>query len=494
MIEGELRVRRKDGHEDTIVIARSPFTLGRSGADVNLDDTAVSRRHCEIVEVNGGWVLRDLGSSNGTYVNGAKITEHPLVDGNRVKLGQTELVFRLRVMPAAGAPVAAGPGGMNLAEDTALWNLIELSVAAGEPGPWMKGYLEALLKRFRSERGFIVQHERLTGALKPLVTVSMDFVAPSPDGERAFSHSIAEQALQSRRAVSTTDADVDPRFRDATSVAKYDINAVLCAPARWQGEAVGVVYLERVISESPYTDEDAQHLQDLADLLGVAMMAWRGSVMESKEAWEREVLARNFPEPAVHALLRAGGASSFKRQAREVGVLVVHLSKMSDLINGLQDEPWKMLSQFYAQMHEILFRHGGALVSGDCAQFGTFEDDAGEFQGEAIRAAVEIQRVARPLVNRLAREMKLSLSVGIGVASGQVLTGYFGAGQRVDFQGFGEVYTVARGTAFQAEDGEVLVEQNTFNKVRLYFTTHRIAPVSLTGVARQIQLYRVVPF
>jgi len=491
---GELRFRRKDGHEEIVVLVRTPFALGRSGSDMNLDDTAVSRRHCELVEVGAGWVLRDLKSSNGTFLNGVRVTEQPLKDGDRVKIGQTEIVFRVRVAASGQAAGASpGAGGINLAEDTALWNIIELSVGAGESAHWLRAYLETLMKRFQSERGFIVEYERLTEAVKPLASVAMEFVEQGPDGERAFSRSIVDQAVASKHAVATTDAEVDPRFRDATSVAKYDINAVLCAPARWQGEPVAVVYLERVISKSPYTDEDAQQLQDLADLLGIALMAWRGHHMEHRETWEREQLARNFSEATVQKLVGRGGANAVKRQAREVCTLVMHLGRLSEMINSIDHEPWKLISQFYAQAHEIIFRHGGALIAGDCAQFGTFEDDE-EFQGEAVRAGVEIQRIARPMVNRVMRELKLPISVGIGISTGQALTGYFGAGQRVDFHGFGEVYTVARGTAAQAEDGEVLVDQNTYNGVRLHFTINRIAPVSLTGVARQIQLYRVVPF
>jgi hypothetical protein len=62
--------------------------------DVVLADTGVSRRHAELVTTDSGTLLRDLGSTNGTYVNGVRVTEQALHDGDRLTLGTTDLVFR----------------------------------------------------------------------------------------------------------------------------------------------------------------------------------------------------------------------------------------------------------------------------------------------------------------------------------------------------------------------------------------------------------------
>jgi len=65
--------------------------LGRGvEADVQLTDTGVSRRHAQI----SGRRLTDLGSTNGTRVNGTRVTEADLVDGDRLTLGATEIVYR----------------------------------------------------------------------------------------------------------------------------------------------------------------------------------------------------------------------------------------------------------------------------------------------------------------------------------------------------------------------------------------------------------------
>jgi pSer/pThr/pTyr-binding forkhead associated (FHA) protein len=73
----------------------SGATIGRAGCDVILSDPDVSRRHAAIHEAGDGVSIEDLGSTNGTYVNGERIdAPRPLRDGDEVKIGST--VWRLR--------------------------------------------------------------------------------------------------------------------------------------------------------------------------------------------------------------------------------------------------------------------------------------------------------------------------------------------------------------------------------------------------------------
>ena len=51
--------------------------------------------HAQITETEGGWLLRDLSSENGTYVNGQRVTERLLADGDRVQFGTSRFVLRL---------------------------------------------------------------------------------------------------------------------------------------------------------------------------------------------------------------------------------------------------------------------------------------------------------------------------------------------------------------------------------------------------------------
>lgn len=71
-----------------------PFTIGRiENADLQVDSTRVSRHHAQIVLENGRFLLRDLGSTNGTYVNGKQIESAALADGDTVLIADFELTF-----------------------------------------------------------------------------------------------------------------------------------------------------------------------------------------------------------------------------------------------------------------------------------------------------------------------------------------------------------------------------------------------------------------
>lgn len=75
-------------------LVRAITQLGRgSECDIRVEDPGVSRKHCEIV-IGQPVVLRDLNSTNGTVVNGKRITQMDLADGTEIKLGGTTLVFR----------------------------------------------------------------------------------------------------------------------------------------------------------------------------------------------------------------------------------------------------------------------------------------------------------------------------------------------------------------------------------------------------------------
>jgi hypothetical protein len=84
--------------EHSFAIGDQPFTLGRGkDNDVQIrDDTGVSRKHCAVRCEGGRYVVRDTGSTKGTYVDGQRVQQAPLVDGAVLGLGDTQYVFRLR--------------------------------------------------------------------------------------------------------------------------------------------------------------------------------------------------------------------------------------------------------------------------------------------------------------------------------------------------------------------------------------------------------------
>lgn len=87
-----------------------PFTLGRDpGNDIIVRDPKVSRHHAEIVFERGFFVLHDLASANGTYVNGKRVRVAPLTHGARLRLGNTYGRFSEELPTESEAPATDEP-------------------------------------------------------------------------------------------------------------------------------------------------------------------------------------------------------------------------------------------------------------------------------------------------------------------------------------------------------------------------------------------------
>jgi pSer/pThr/pTyr-binding forkhead associated (FHA) protein len=86
---------RDDSGNRTVPLGRDVTTIGRlPDCDIVLRDTGASRRHAQIKRAGAGWTLTDLGSTNGTKLNGATVQSRELDDGDRITIGSTVIEFR----------------------------------------------------------------------------------------------------------------------------------------------------------------------------------------------------------------------------------------------------------------------------------------------------------------------------------------------------------------------------------------------------------------
>jgi hypothetical protein len=89
-----LVLRGGEGEGDHFVLSSAITTIGRhADSDIALDDITVSRRHCEVLIDGGRFVVRDVGSLNGTYVNQKRVDEIELSQGDELQIGKFHLVF-----------------------------------------------------------------------------------------------------------------------------------------------------------------------------------------------------------------------------------------------------------------------------------------------------------------------------------------------------------------------------------------------------------------
>ena len=88
--------KRPDGTEKPLEFGSKPLIVGRlPESEISVRDAFISRVHCGVNYVNNRFTLKDLGSTNGTYRNGARVFECTLATGDKIQVGNTTLVFEI---------------------------------------------------------------------------------------------------------------------------------------------------------------------------------------------------------------------------------------------------------------------------------------------------------------------------------------------------------------------------------------------------------------
>ena len=146
----------------TIELGLPQIQIGRAGADLNLTDSKVSGLHCELKLMPEGYRLRDLGSTNGTYVKGVRIVDAYIQPGSTIQIGKSAIVFE-PLDEAIAMP---------------LWNEARLQQLVG--GSASMRHLFELVNRFaQSDATVLIQAE--TGCGKELVADAIHQCSPRRD-------------------------------------------------------------------------------------------------------------------------------------------------------------------------------------------------------------------------------------------------------------------------------------------------------------------------
>jgi ABC-type multidrug transport system ATPase subunit/pSer/pThr/pTyr-binding forkhead associated (FHA) protein len=141
-LEPQLKMENIDLDKDHIIIGRDP------GCDVLIPHPVVSKRHAEIIKQNGKSLIIDLGSVNGTFVNGIRVKRHELQDMDRVVIGPSELHFR-------GGTLTHTPDGRVVRLDSVHLNFQVTDRNTGQP------------KLLLDDLSLVVKPKELIGLLGP---------------------------------------------------------------------------------------------------------------------------------------------------------------------------------------------------------------------------------------------------------------------------------------------------------------------------------------
>lgn len=308
---------------ETLVIGRDENPDG-----IQILDQGISRRHAEIFRIGEMYFIRDLGSRNGTFVNEEKISEELLRVGDEIKIGSTILLFEdRRAKKKSNSERVVEPHKFDAVAATTTIK-IDLNAAqdqdlALEPGAETHEsrdlqVLYKVAKTIASERdlkGLAKKVVRLAGAAvnadhgyifikhpeKGELTLggsyekgqeesdsgsTEDVAAPPPADGPTISRTIVKRVLRFGRAIMSSDASMDDRFRDRGSVVMKQIRSVICAPLVAMDQLCGVIYLSTSKVAEVFTTEDLELVTAVGVQAGMAIQGITLALAQEKNYLE----------------------------------------------------------------------------------------------------------------------------------------------------------------------------------------------------------------
>ncbi|MHB1046270.1 MAG: SpoIIE family protein phosphatase [Thermoanaerobaculia bacterium] len=312
-------------------VDRPELTLGRASTnDVFLPDRTLSRAHARLTQGPDGPLLADLGSRNGTQLNGARIVEPvPVRTGDRIVLGETTIEVSEEASSSARVVIEAGGGALErtmistssaaggltraaareltdaaelkrLATSLQILNEVSLALLTDIPLAELSSLiLEKLFAYLEPDRGLLMLRDE-AGVLHAEAMKLADGIDPA---DLRLSRTLVEAVTERREGVLMIDTRTDAKLGTADSIRLQGITSCLAAPLLAGEDVIGLVYLEARLGRKSFTEEDLRLLTSLANTAAIKIQNQRlQEAAAAKQRIEREmalawdVQRRLFPE------------------------------------------------------------------------------------------------------------------------------------------------------------------------------------------------------
>lgn len=514
--------------EKTIEYPLTAFnTLGRHPDNsIQVLDRIVSKEHARItLAPNGSWVVRDAGSLNGTMVNGERIGEAVLKDGDRIQLGNTTFQFaddnpkaqqaqaaaqrsRVTMMPGQVQSevrnrIDANKRFMPVAEiqdiETIKSDYEKLRVAHELSQKLAIGTdLDLLLQQIVDETFQIIRADR---AVILLYDPDTDMLNPAyvrqkrADEEIRLSNTILEEVKRNKAAVLSSDAMVDERFKAAKSIIMQGIRSTMAVPLLVGDQLVGAFHVDSMLASGAFTNKDLLLFSGIATQAAIAIQNFRLAKKIEHEAATRaefqRLLSPNLVDEIVSGALTLDQAGA----AREVTMLFADIRGFTSMSERhTPEEMVETLNNYFEFMVDVLFKHGGTLDKyvGDeiIGLFGAPVELA-DAPIRAVRCALDMLKALQEFNRTRASEGKEELKIGIGINSGRVIAGAIGSSRTLQYTVIGDAVNIASRLCSVARAGEIIVSQSTMQHCQLYVLADQRTPVQVKGKTESLPIWNV---
>ncbi|MBV9489339.1 MAG: FHA domain-containing protein [Verrucomicrobia bacterium] len=469
---------------ESLVIGRSYAT---EEVDIDLhDDTRVSRRHARITWENDKFWLEDLGSRHGTNLNGVEIKgtgKHLFEPLDEVQVGDTKLRFEPDLVPVEARELVE----TRRVETAEIAGMRRAGAGfQGSEHARMERMLEALSQlpvRLATETKLdqlcqaavetvvelIPRVGRCALLLKDRDQLSLE--AYTPKGQIP-----APSERLANRAIAAMKGFIWPDKTDEHVAQYHPVGSGMYAPLIWNEKAIGVLCADDLTRNSPFTVLDLHLLAVLAHYAGMAIAQHTAREALAKQTeFTNRLFSSRFPPSVREGLRRQAADDNLPIGTRRslVTVLNADIRRFTQLSQELGPlRIGDLLNEYFPRLIEAIFAYGGTVerFAGDgiFAVFGAPEPDDRQ-QEHAIRAALDMQRTVRELNEARDKQKapisKIGLGIGIGIDCGEVLNGFIGNAERLEFAIVGDAANYASRYCSGAAAGEILISRNVHARV-----------------------------
>lgn len=285
-----------------------------------IDDSAASRRHVEISNRGGSYVWKDLGSTNGTLLNGARMLAGELKHGDRIQIGETVISFHVdedgQPSRGSGAVPTINHDGPRLFTETiideaghvqapaqsksaalleAVYSVMNEIATNYEQCPLMDRILEHTLRAINAQRGAIFladasEHLLPCPICKQVHTIRDGVLRPMEPGEIRISSTTAHRVLQAGESVLYQDTDSSSELNATESIMSLQLRSILCVPLRAKTGILGILYIDSDRQGVHYTHDDLLLAAAVGASAGLALQnAQMHAELLDKQRIEQEI-------------------------------------------------------------------------------------------------------------------------------------------------------------------------------------------------------------
>jgi adenylate cyclase len=498
-------------------------TIGRHPENtIQVLDRIISKNHAQIQRAaDGRFLLRDLGSLNGSFLRGERVSERYLLDGDEVTMGSTRIVFvdkpkaddalqRVTIAPGLTEShirgrIQANTGDFmperQIADDKILRRDYErlrigheLARAVGVELDLDKLLPKILDKAFElvgADRGVILLRDN-HGVLVPRYVKTR---SGKSDPNIVLSKTVMAEVETNKAAVLSSDATMDARFSGAHSIIMQGIRSTMTLPLLQSGDLLGIMHLDSLFTSNAFTEKDLQVCTGMAAQAAMSIQNARLATRIEQEAQTRAQISRLIPPSVVEQVVK--GELTIEKGGRlsEVTMLFSDIRGFTTMSDGRPaQEIVNTLNEYFEVMVDILFKYTGTLDKfvGDeiIGLFGApiAIDDA---PFKAVSCALAMLQALEEFNRTRAAENQAPIRIGIGINTGNVITGSIGSTRALQYTAIGDAMNVASRLVNVASAGEIIVSESTFRLVAGRVEATALPPVKVKGKAEELKVFRI---